>query len=99
MEIREFIETLDSTQIFHVVMPTLASVSIIIALFGIYLNHHKKASPTFQNCTFNIQSMNPKELNDENVVNRISECIRLVAKQTRYRYATTVFRHSPQNGR
>ena len=25
--------------------------------------------------------------------------IRLVAKQTRYRYATTVFRHSPQNGR
>ncbi len=25
--------------------------------------------------------------------------IRLVAKQIRYRYATTVFRHSPQNAR
>jgi ATP-dependent DNA helicase RecG len=32
-------------------------------------------------------------------IDNVNRYIRLVAEQTRYRYATTVFRHSPQNGR
>ena len=47
IEIRLFNETLDSTQIFQIVMPILASIAIIVSLFGIYLNHRKKATPTY----------------------------------------------------
>ena len=48
IEIRLFNETLDSTQIFQIVMPILASIAIIVSLFGIYLNHHKKATPKYR---------------------------------------------------
>lgn len=48
IEIRLFNETLDSTQIFQIVMPILASIAIIVSLFGIYLNHRKKATPKYR---------------------------------------------------
>ena len=71
MEILVFIETLDSTQTFQILMPTLAFIAIIVAITFGYLNYRKKAAPTFGKCIFNIQSLNPNELSDEKVVKKI----------------------------
>ena len=71
MEIRVFNETLDSTQIFQILMPTLAFIAIIVTISIGYLNYRKKAATTFENCIFNIQSLNPNELSDENVVKKM----------------------------
>ena len=48
MEIRVFNETLDSTQIFQILMPTLALIAIIVAITFGFLNYRKKAAPTKQ---------------------------------------------------
>lgn len=66
-EIRLFNLVIDST----LLMAILAIIGLIIA----YLNYRKKPSPTFQNCTFQIQTMNPNDLSNESIVKKISDCI------------------------
>jgi tetratricopeptide (TPR) repeat protein len=70
-DIKLFGMTLDSTIVFQIIMPILGLITIIIA----YKNYRKKSSPTFQNCTFQIQAMNPNDLSKEDVVKKVSECI------------------------
>ena len=71
-EIRLFNLVIDST----LLMATLAIIGLIIA----YLNYRKKPGPTFQNCTFQIQTMNPNDLSNESVVKKISDSITLTAE-------------------
>src|SRR5659263_413862 len=66
-EIRLFNLVIDSS----LLMATLAIIGLIIA----YLNYRKKPGPTFQNCTFQIQTMNPNDLSNESIVKKINDCI------------------------
>ncbi|KAF5430540.1 hypothetical protein C5S42_00210, partial [Candidatus Methanomarinus sp.] len=61
------------------IVAIITTITAIITTIITILNYQKKKknskSLNFDNCTFIIQSMNPEELNDKNVVNRISDCI------------------------